>query len=93
MPGRIAPAQRLNSCRWTSRIFNLNVAAGANFCFEYTGPVALVAISGISAPIALGMGWIPFVALEALAVTPAPALRVVFATFGFGLANITVFWN
>jgi hypothetical protein len=71
----------------------LNGDTSANFCVEYAGPVTLIAISRVSAPVAFRMGWILFVAAEAFAVPPAPALGVVFATFGFGLANITVFWN
>jgi hypothetical protein len=74
-------------------VLALNVDPSANFCFEYAGPVTLIAISRVSAPVAFRMGRILFVAPEALAVPPAPALGVVFATFGFGLADVTVFWN
>jgi hypothetical protein len=71
----------------------LNVDPSANFCFEYAGPVTFIAISRVSAFVAFRMGWILFVAPEALAVPPASAFGVVFATFGLGLTDFTVFWN
>ena len=74
-------------------VLALNGHTSANFSFEDAGPVALIAISRVSAPVAFRMGWILFVAPEALAMPPAPALGVVFATLGFGLADVTVFWN
>ena len=38
----------------------------------------------------LGMGSIKFVAVEVLAVLPTPALRIVFASAGFGFADVAV---
>ena len=63
----------------------------ADLFFHYTGPVALITISRISALVAFRTCWVFCVAGEALAMHAAAAFRIVFATFGRRVAEITVF--
>src|SRR5579863_6190630 len=56
-------------------------------------PVAFVAISKVSALVPAGAPGILLVALEAPAVLPASACRIVLAAIRLGFANLTVFFE
>jgi hypothetical protein len=64
---------------------------GADLFLHYASPIAFIAVSGIPALVTLRTFWILGIAYEARAVPPAPTLRVVFAPFGLGFADITMF--
>jgi hypothetical protein len=53
--------------------------------------VAFAAIPAILALVCFRIPGILAVALQALAMPPAPARRIILTPFGLGLANVTVF--
>jgi hypothetical protein len=53
--------------------------------------VAFTAIPAILALVCFRIPGILAVALQALAMPPAPARRIILTPFGLGLANVTVF--
>ena len=53
--------------------------------------VALDAVPNITTRVSFGVPAILAIALQALVVLPAPAFRIVLASFGIGLADVTVF--
>src|SRR5271156_3619643 len=69
------------------------ISAFVTLFFNETGTIALIAMPGIATVVPLGMRWIFVVASKTLAMLPAPALRVVFASSRGGLAEITICRN
>jgi len=59
--------------------------------FDPAGLLALITELRIFTVVPLGVRWVPAVARETPAVLPAPALRIVFAPSGYGLAEIAIF--